>query len=145
MNITVTVEAPELVGALNNLASAFGNNPLAGVTQSDIVKPLETKEEKPKAKKEENAKQVGPEKEPEATPEKEPVKEEPVKEEPKEEKNTSGITLEVLTSNTRAFVQGNPANRKKLKGFLEEKGVPKVSELDPADYQAAIHFMDSNA
>lgn len=145
MNITVTIEAPELVGALNNLASAFGNNPLAGVTQSDIVKPLETaapKEEKPKAKK--DTKKPEPETvEPESTPE--PEKNEPVKEEPKEENNTSGITLEVLTSNTRAFVQGNPANRKKLKDFLEEKGVPKVSELDPADYQAAIHFMDTNA
>lgn len=137
MNITVTIEAPELVGAMNNLAFALERrNLLADAGPLDNVKAAEEKKEKQAPKKE--TKQAEPEKvEPVSTPEPEPVKEEP--------KKTSGISLDVVTTKTREFVQGNTANRKLLKGFLEEKGAPKVSELDPADYQAALDFMEENS
>lgn len=154
MNITLTIEAPELVGALNNLANAFGNaNPLEGV---QINKPLETqvpeetpapKKETPKPEKKAPAKpKAEPKPEPAPEPEPETVELEPEPEpEPKEEpESTPSISLDTLTTKTRKFVQGNPENRKKLKGFLEEMGVPKISELPPAEYGAAIHFMETN-
>jgi len=136
MNITVNIDAPELVGAINNLAAALGNNnPLAGVTQSEVSKPLETvapKEEKPKAKKE---KPIEPETvEPEPTPEPEPVKEEP--------KKTSGITLDVITTKTREYIQADPKNKAKLKVFLAEKEVGRVSELPESEYEATLAFFE---
>lgn len=146
MNINVNIVAPELVGALNNLAAAFGNNnPLAGVSQSEIVKPLETsvpKEEKPKTKKE---KQPEPKEvpdadlpsnpKPEATPEPEPVE---------EEKNTSGITLDMITTKTREFIQRNASNRKGLKAFLDRKGAAKVSELPESEYEELLEFFEGD-
>lgn len=152
MNITLTIEAPELVGALNNLANAFGNaNPLEGV---QINKPLETqvpeeapapKKETPKPEKKAQAKpKAEPKPEPTPEPEPEPETVEPEPEPTEEPESTPSISLDTLTTKTRKFVQGNPENRKKLKGFLEEMGVPKISELPPAEYAAAIEFMESN-
>lgn len=144
MNVTLTIEAPELVGALNNLAKAFGNNPLAGVainTDSKVFtadKKIEEPkaEEKPAAKeKVETPKQETKQPDPEPTPDLEPEKEE----------NTSSITLDMITTKTREFIQADKANRVKLKEFLEEKGAPKVSELQPADYQAALDFFEAQA
>lgn len=189
MNITLTIEAPELVGALNNLANAFGNaNPLEGVA---INKPLETQvpEEAPAPKEEkseneapefasntlyfvhdgtgdvvvvkkgeslkfldtdifnpitkaEYAKRLKANEDLEASLNK--PQEEPEPEPTEEPESTPSISLDTLTTKTRKFVQGNPENRKKLKGFLEEMGVPKISELPPAEYAAAIEFMESN-
>ena len=191
MNITVTIEAPELVGALNNLANAFGNaNPLEGV---QINKPLETQvpEETPAPKeatapKEEKSEKEAPEvatktqyfvhdgtgdvvvvkkgesleflerdifdpiskaeydKRLKANEDLEASLNKPQEEFKSEPESTPSISLDTLTTKTRKFVQGNPENRKKLKGFLEEMGVPKISELPPAEYAAAIKFMESN-
>lgn len=145
MNVNVTIVAPELVGALNNLANAFGNNPLAGVainTDSKVFT-ADKKIEEPKAEKAEPAakEKVGTPKQETKQPDSEPTPDP----EPEKEEKTSGITLDMITTKTREFIQANPANRVKLKEFLEEKGAPKVSELQPADYQAALDFFEAQA
>jgi hypothetical protein len=138
MNFTVTVEAPELVGALNKLAEALGNsNPLSGVsigTESKVFT-AGKKIEEPKPKVEEP---------PVEEPPFAPIEEPPAEEEAPEEL-VSTISLDVLTTKTREFIQANPANRTKLKSFLDEKQVKKITELAPADYEAALHFMEVSA
>lgn len=141
MNMNITIVAPELANALNNLAFALETrnllkdtpNPLDGVN-----KPLETSV--PKEEKKETAKEEKPKAE---TPKEEPKQEE--KPEPVKAETTSGITLDVITTKTREFIQADKANRVKLKEFLDSKGAPKVSELDPADFQAALDFFEAQA
>ena len=146
MNITLTIQAPELVGALNNLANAFGNNPLAGVAMNTDSKVF-TAEKKVEDKK--PAKQSKPKpKAEEQVPEEEsapfaPVEEPPVEEEPEDPQDEpeSSISLDVVTTKTREFIQSNPAHRAKLKAFLDKKGAKKVTDLPPSTYYEFLDFI----
>lgn len=128
MDIKLTVEAPGLVEALNNLANAMGHTETPVKAVED--KPKEEKKQKPKEEKKQEPKV---EKEPE-------VKEDP----PAEEKPTSQYTKELVTTKTREFI-GSAGNRDKLKAFLDEKGVKRVSELPEEHYEAIIKFMENES
>ena len=72
-----------------------------------------------------------------------PVEEPPVEEEPEEpqEEPESNISLDVVTTKTREFIQSNPAHRAKLKAFLDKKGAKKVTDLPPSTYYEFLDFI----
>ncbi|PIC72400.1 hypothetical protein [Sporosarcina sp. P17b] len=126
MNITITIDAPELVGAINNLATALGNTGLPLPTEAPVNtdKPATEKVETP-AKVEEPVKET-------TLVEK---AEEPVQEEAPTKKEEPGISLEVVRGKLSTFTAEGKANQVLVKEALTALGVKKLTDVDPADYE----------
>ncbi|OLN21880.1 hypothetical protein BTO30_12335 [Domibacillus antri] len=137
MEFKLTIEAPGLEKAILRLADAIqgGGQYVSAAEQKTQDKPKaepdetekETPAETPKAENQ-------PPADVEGKSEVDPPADSGGSEEP-------GITLDVLTTKTREFIQSNPAHREKLKDFLTEKGVGKVTELPESEYAAALELM----
>lgn len=137
MNITLTIDAPELASAINNLAIAMGatGNPLPAIA------PTTQKEDKPTATKpepeKEETKKTEPIPEPEATNEK-PASESEATEAPR-------ITLEAVRGKLADFSAGGKANQVKVKEALTELGVKKLTDVAPADYAKLLEAVGLSA
>lgn len=123
MNITITIDAPELVGAINNLAAALGNTDLPLPTEVPVKtdKPVTKKVETP-AKAEEPVEKA----------------EEPVQEEEPTKKEEPSISLEVVRGKLSTFTAEGKANQVKVKEALTALGVKKLTDVDPADYEQLL-------
>lgn len=123
MNITIKIDAPELIGAINNLASALAN--------SDVLNSPAKEQDKEPA-------MIG-------TAKLKGVKEAPVKEEPdpaseeveeKQEAAESNVTLAdirpLLASATKEGLKD------KVKDILNHFGAAKLSEVQESDYPALL-------
>lgn len=137
MNITLTIDAPELANALNNLAIAMGatGNPLPASA------PTTQKEDKPAAPKQDKPKTET--KKPEPTPEPEATNEKPAAE--PEATEAPGITLEAVRGKLAEFSAGGKANQMKVKEALTELGVKKLTDVDPADYANLLEAVGLSA
>lgn len=126
MNITITIDAPELVGAINNLATAFGNTGLPLPTEAPVKadKPTTKKVETP-VKAEEPAEEVAPVEK----------AEEPVQEGTPTKKEEPSISLEVVRGKLSTFTAEGKVNQVKVKDALTALGVKKLTDVDPADYE----------
>lgn len=124
MDIKVKIEAPGLESAIHTLAQVLGN----------FEYPVDLQKGQP---------DVEPEKEKTTKPKQETKqKEEPKKE---EKKTTSQYSLDTITAKTREFIQSNKENKNLLKGFLDEKGAPKVSELPEEHYDEYMAFLEEHS
>ncbi|TDQ39202.1 hypothetical protein [Aureibacillus halotolerans] len=110
---------PELIDALSKFTAALQQDAPETKKESKTNKKTEPKEEKQEEEKAEPAEE---------------------KEEAK-----SKYSLDTITSKTREFIQGNSENKKLLKGFLDEKDVPKVSALEVADYDEYMAFIEEHS
>ncbi len=115
MNITIKIDAPELVGAINNLAKAFGSSSIQIPSNSQPVIEDQKVTDKPKEQ-----------------PKPEPVKEDkPAETETKKEDNPE-ITAEdvrpVLAEVSKAGLKD------KLRDLFYHFGASKFSEVDKKDY-----------
>ncbi|MFD1203559.1 hypothetical protein ACFQ38_00210 [Sporosarcina contaminans] len=152
MNLKITIDAPELAGAIESLAAALSsmNNPLP-LTTPATAKQEETKEidkskqDKPKA---ETKKQDAPAKE--------ETKQDPVKEAPKQrtkseptptpeaegdEKAEQLISLEVVRGKLADFSAGGKENQKQVVDALSRFGVKKLTDVNPADYKKLLELV----
>ncbi|SDX64204.1 hypothetical protein [Salimicrobium album] len=128
MEIKVKIDAEGLEAAIHTLAQVLGN------FDYPVSLPEAQKDEDPVGKETSEPKQEAPKEE---TP--------PVQEEKKEEPDQkSNFTIDSITSKTREFIQADNANRKKLKNFLQEKDVDKVSNLPEKHYDEYMAFIEEN-
>lgn len=129
MNITITIDAPELVGAINNLATALGNTGLPLPTEVPVKadKPVTKKVETP-AEAEEPVQEVAPVEKAEET----------VQEEALTKKEEPSISLEVVRGKLSAFTAEGKTNQVKVKDALTALGVKKLTDVDPADYEQLL-------
>lgn len=133
MEITINIpEARELAAAIDRLAYSISTANLGGIP-ADFPGQKEFTEATEKAWNEEPEKPKQ-----EAAPKKEEPTPEPV-EEPK--KDEPGISLDVVTSKVRSFIQASAENKGRLKAFLDEKGVKKVTDLDPGHYPDLLELV----
>lgn len=139
MNITITIDAPELVGAINNLATALGITALPLPTVAPV------KADKPVTKKTEPVKEAAPVEEP---AEEEPKQEvaAPVKEEaPVEAAKEPTLSLEVVRGKLSEFTAQGKPNQVKVKEALTALGVKKLTDVDPADYEQLLETVGLDA
>lgn len=134
MEIKINIpEALELAAAIDRLAYSISTTANLGGIPADFPGAKEFTETTEKAWNEEPEK---PKKE--AATKREDPKPEP-SEEPKKEE--PGISLDVVTSKVRAFIQASAENKGRLKTFLDEKGAKKVTDLDPAHYPNLLELV----
>jgi FKBP-type peptidyl-prolyl cis-trans isomerase len=130
MNITITIDAPELVAAINNLAAAMSGNGLvaaltapakeADTTEADAAAAAKAAKDAKAAKAAADAaakaaKAAAAKKKPEPT-----------------------VTIEEVRAIANQLVQSG--KRAELKTILTDLGVAKLSEVGEDDYQS---FLDS--
>lgn len=127
MEISVKIDAPELAQAIQALADSINSSNIAGIPDTITSETAGTKV----THTPESVKVEAEEIEIEPTPE--PV------EEPKEEKpKQPEISLDVVTTKVREFIQ--KGGRNDLKAFLDERGAGKVTDLDPEHYPALLEL-----
>lgn len=149
MNLKITIEAPELAGAIESLAAALNGVsfplpatiPTQGKNETKATdKP---KQDKPKA---ETKKQDAPAKE---ETKQDPVKEEPKQEtkpeptpEPEEdEKEEQLISLEVVRGKLADFSAGGKDNQRQVVDALSRFGVKKLTDVEPSDYKELLELV----
>lgn len=165
MNITITIDAPELVGAINNLAAALGNTglPLPTGLPAKADKPVTKKVETP-AKAEEPVQEVADSdryyrhdgtgdvlevKKGESVEfltsdvfdeisKAQYLKELAQEEEEAPAKEEPSISLEVVRGKLSTFTAEGKANQVKVKEALTALGVKKLTDVDPADYEQLL-------
>lgn len=127
MNFKLTIEAPELVGAINNLAEALGSSglPLPATAPATASKPAAVKQDKPV---EEPAVKVD-------KPAEEPT---PIEKANETKTETAAISLDVVRGKLVDFAKGGKPNQEKTKAALAELGVVKLTDVDPADYETLL-------
>lgn len=150
MNIKITIDAPELAGALESLAAAIGgmNNPLP--LTAPVPEAAPTKKEEPKAADKPKADKPKQDKPKEETPAKEEKKSEPVKEEPKKEevkeepkaaKEEQAISLELVRGKLAEFSAGGKEKQQDVMDALSRFGVKKLTDVDPSDYKELLELV----
>lgn len=139
MNIKITIDAPELAGAIESLAAALNTMsfPLTATAPTADVKQEDTKvidkpeQDKPKQEtKNQDA------------PAQENKKADPVKEEPKEDsKEEQLISLEVVRGKLADFSAKGRENQVKVMDALSRFGVKKLTEVEPSDYKELLELV----
>ncbi|WJY27422.1 hypothetical protein [Sporosarcina trichiuri] len=144
MNFTLTIDAPELAQAINNLANALEVNPLP-----TSLPAAETTKKAPAAAKKPAAVTKKEEPKPDPVPETKLETPEPVKEEPKKEATATaeapGMTLETVRTKLAAFASADKANQVKVKDALQSLGVKKLTDVNPADYGTLLDAIGLSA
>lgn len=144
MNLKITIDAPELAGAIESLAAALSsmNNPLpltapATAKQEETKAAVKPKQDKPKQDKPKEEAPVKEDKKPE------PAKEEPKAEpEPeKDEKEEQLISLEVVRKKLADFSAGSKDNQVAVMDALSRFGVKKLTDVEPSDYKELLELV----
>lgn len=132
MNITITIEAPELVGAIESLAAALGGaNPLSFVNPETVKKA-----DKPKPAEE-------PKKETAPVKEVAPIKEEAPEAEPEKKESTEqAISLEYVRSKLTEHSSQGKKHQVEVKEAISHFGVKKLTEIDPKDYAKLLQLVE---
>ncbi|SDJ76867.1 hypothetical protein [Salimicrobium halophilum] len=128
MEIKVKIDAEGLESAIHTLAQVLGN------FEYPVNLPEAQKDEEPVGKNKPETKQEAPKEE------KAPAKEEK-NDEPEQKSN---FTMDTITAKTREFIQADKANREKLKSFLSERDVDKVSNLPEKYFDEYMAFVEEN-
>lgn len=138
MEITVKIELGESAQkAFFALAKVFAENTVEAVTvkNPEIAKMREAVEEGKKVTEKVKAGQKPQKEEPEDVPE------ETADPEPQEPQTASAYTLDQVR---KAFVAKNNAEtRPKLKKILDELGVEKITDLQPAQFESALSALEA--
>ncbi|RKD26708.1 hypothetical protein BEP19_16010 [Ammoniphilus oxalaticus] len=147
MQIKISIDAPELAEAINNLALAIcsaGNVVLFDYEKEDTKVEEQPKVETPQPKEEAEPALAKEEKKAE------PIKEEsnaaPAKEvEKAAEKEEPKITLEVVRGKLTDFMRDAKEHQEKVQGAIKDLGVSKLTEVDPKDYQKLLEAVGLSA
>lgn len=136
MNITVKIEAPELAGAINNLAAALSGNRQA-VT---VIEPPKTvvKDVAPiieSSKKEEPKQEEAKEPDTKVQPESET--------DSSNEEETPTISLEVVRSKLAVLSQAG--KQKEVKALITSFGVKKLTEIPEEKYPEVLEAAEKLA